>query len=373
MTDTSQSMGEVEHRVVFTGNPQEYARTWHRHALLMIATLGFSFPWAMVNRFKYFYRHIRVGPYGFDYHAAPLSMFLGNFVSMGVLNLVYFGIWQTGSWAPYGVAAVQLLIAGLTPTILHGMARMHIVNTSCCGRRLAFDGHAASAYRLMGAPTLVYTVSMVLLVAAVMALKACEPWMAAGLWGICVLGLSFGLPWMYARFKRYQLMHTSWGDLRFDLPEAPASSAWAWPSHRRTQGMVLGLFCGVFVPTMALAAWVFGVPVSCVNGTLPASAMSAGAWTAFAFPLLWLAIGLIMAAPYPYLSVALQNELLQGAGGGRMRMESRLDARQHVKLTALNWARVLGTLGWYYPYAAVAEMRARLSAVKVTTQAGLTP
>ncbi len=372
MTDTPQSMGEVEHPVVFTGNPHEYARTWHRHALLMIATLGLSFPWAMVNRFKYFYTHTRVGPYGFDYHAAPLPMFLGNVVSMVVLNLVYFAIGKTGSWAPYGVAAVQLLIAGLTPMILNGMARMHIEQTSWHGRRLGFDGHAISAYRLMGGPTLVYTVSMVLLVAAVIALKGCEPLLAAALWGACVLGLSFGLPWMYARFKRYQLMHTFWCDLRFDVAKAPARSDWAWRPHWRSQGLALALFGGVFVPVLAVWSWGFGVPVTCVNGTLPATAMSASAWTAFAFPLIWLAIGLIMSAPYPYLSVALQNELLQSAGQGRLRLHSQLDARLHVHLTARNWARVLCTFGWYYPYAAVSEMRARLEAITVTSRADLT-
>lgn len=373
MTDTPQSLGEVEHPVVFTGNPQEYARTWHRHALLMIATLGLSFPWALVNRFKYFYRHTRVGPHGFDYHAAPLSMFLGNLVSMAVLNLVYFGIAQTGAWAPYGVAMVQLLIAGLTPVILHGVARMHLVQTSWQGQRFEFDGNAASAYRLMGGPTLVYTVSMVLLVLAVMALRACQPWLAAGLWATCVLGLSFGLPWMYARFKHYQLLHSSWSGLRFDLPSDRGVSAWSWRPQWRTQGMVLALFVGVFVPVMAVLARGFGVPLSCVSGTLPTATVSVGQWFAFGFPLFWIAIALIMAAPYAYLSVALQNELLRGAGRGRVRFECHLDARQHVKLTALNWLRVLATLGWFYPYAAIGEVRARLGAVKVTTQAGSLP
>jgi uncharacterized membrane protein YjgN (DUF898 family) len=64
----------------------------------------------------------------------------------------------------------------------------------------------------------------------------------------------------------------------------------------------------------------------------------------------------------------MQNLLWTRTKSTRVRFESRLTARRMLGLTLKNWLLTLLTLGFYWPFAAVATARMKLEAVTVYTR-----
>lgn len=346
---------DVRHPVVFTGAEADYQRLWRRHALLFVLTLGFSMPWAMVSTSRYFYRHTRIAGHGLDYHANPLQMFLGNLAGSVLINGLYFAVSRTGSYALIGWGVLQVVMALLTPVMLHGLLQFKLAHTSWRGQRLALAGKPLDAVKAMGLPTLLYLASAIALVWAVVAGRAGQSSQAWGLGLAGMVGLSVALPFMQVRFKAYQHRHAVMGPLANELPIDFNSRAVLGAGLRAT-AMALALLLAVVLPLALGLSTLAGFDLAHA-ALVPALVV--------AVPSLVVGSALMTALPYTYLSVQLQNQLWNQTAHPHLRFESRVPLKPLLRLTLRNWLLIVGTLGWYYPRASVAQARLRLQSVSV--------
>ncbi len=357
------------HRVVFTGTAAQYRPLWARNTLLMLLTLSLSLPWAMVSKFKYFYGHTQVAGRSLGFHAAPFSMFVGNVLGTVCLNLLYYGISKTGDFAPYGVATVQLLMAASLPLMLRGMTRFQLAHTSWGEHRFRFEGSVASAYRVMGLPTLLYIASGAALVKAYLTLQRCDTpsaclWAVAGLSGLCI-----SLPAVYATFKAYQARHVRWGDASLGQ-DLKVDDARPWPWHaiaaitwRAALAALLVVFA-VLLPLSWAMAHLFGLDMHCGSHGLTLNAWPGWAWSLLLGGLSWVGLAMIMAVPYALLGVQVHTRLLPTMAGV-IQVDCHIHSGAHLRLMMKRWWHVWITAGFRYPEAVVADVSQRLAGVRV--------
>lgn len=358
---------DAPHAVVFTGSVSEYRPLWVRNTLLLFLTLGLSLPWAMVSKFQYFYRHTLVAGRRFDFHAAPLPMFVGNVIATVLLNLMYWGIAQTGDLAPYGVAAVQLLMAACLPLMLRGMAQFQLMHTSWGAQRFGFDGSVSQAYRAMGWATALYIASGAALVQAYLLASRCQgpqalAWGAAGLLGLCV-----SLPGVYVSFKAYQARYLRWGEAVPGSTSLGTAPPWPWRRvarvTTRAAAVSVAVVFGVLLPLAYGLTRAIDLDVMCLAqnqwvhpGWLGAMVLTA--WT-------WAAIALLMGIPYALLGVQVHHHFLPTLADTRVRAQLSVPSAEHLRTMGVLWWRVWRTLGWRYPEAVLTDVSVRLAGVRV--------
>lgn len=363
----------VRHPVLFTGQGAEYRRIWGVNALLTLLTLGLYYPWTMVGKFKYFYTHTFVAGHALDYHASAKQIFFGNLLGTVLINGLFFGISKLGPYADTAHTALQLLFAALVPVILHGFMQFQLTHTSWRGQRFALHATPADAYRAMGLPTAIYVLSSILITAALDAGRQGLMTQAAGLGAAGVLALCIGLPMLYVRYRHYQHRYAAYGELRNEQ----AVDARALPKAcLRSILMAIVLVFGLALP---LAIWLAQQTGFDLRQMGQMSLSGPGSHIAlatalFVGPLFFILTGLLMALPYPYLGAHLQNSMWADTAHRRLRFESQVPVEALLKLTIKDWFLIVGTLGFYYPYAAVAEAKLRLHAMAIHLHASvLTP
>ncbi len=358
-------MSHIRYEVTFTGDAESYRPIWRRNMLLMLLTAGIALPWALVGRLRYFYQHTYVAGANLDYHVNPWKMFAGNMVATVILNAIYYGISLTGPYRLMGVAAMQLLTAAMLPIGLHGYLEFQLQHTSWRGQRMRLAATPVDAIKAMGLPTLLYIVGGVTAVWAVIAGMDGQRKLSYGLGAAAAVALCIALPWVYVQFKRYQHRHAVLGD---------------W-GNERDKGVPRGEALGVTLVTgvLALAAllvvvlpltWGLSELVGLDWATVARMKQTEHTAESIRLALVWvpgvlLLIVAMMALPYPYLSVQLQNRLWSETAHAHIRFESAVPVAELLKLTSRNWAMIALTLGWYYPKAAISEARLRMQSVSV--------
>lgn len=358
-------MSHIRYEVTFTGDAVSYRPIWRRNMLLMLLTAGIALPWALVGRLRYFYQHTYVAGTNLDYHANPWKMFAGNMVATVILNAIYYGISLTGPYRLMGVAAMQLLTAAMLPIGLHGYLEFQLQHTSWRGQRMKLAATPMDAIKAMGWPTLLYIVGGVTAVWAVIAGMDGQRALSYALGGLAAVALCIALPWVYVQFKRYQHRHAVLGD---------------W-GNERTTGLPRGEALGVTLVSGALAllallavvlplTWGLSQLVGLDWATVARMKQTEHTAESIRLALVWvpgvlLLIVAMMALPYPYLSVQLQNRLWSETAHAHIRFESAVPVAALLKLTSRNWALIACTLGWYYPKAAISEARLRMQSISV--------
>lgn len=361
----ARNMPPIRHDVTFTGQAESYAPIWRQNMLLLVLTAGFSLPWALSRSLRYFYQHTEVAGGRFDYHASPLKMFAGNVVGTILLNVIYYGISLTGPYKTLGVAAMQLLTAALLPLWLHGLLEFQLMHTSWRGHRMKLAATPGDAFKAMGWPTLLYIVGGVLAVWAVVAGMDGQSLQAWGLGAGAIVVLCVALPWLYVQYKRYQHRHAQLGSWRHQDPHLPGGASVSHLTWRAAGLAVLAMLLLVVPACIGLSELV-GVDGALLARLKLASHGAESIRLALVLvPGFLLLFVLMMALPYAYLSVHLQNHLWPATRHAQLRVESALPAADWLRLSARHWALVVCTLGWYYPKAAVAQARLRLQAVSV--------
>ena len=358
-------MSHTRFEVTFTGNVETYRPVWRRNMLLLLLTAGLALPWAMVGRFRYFYRHTHIAGASLDYHANPWKMLAGNLIGTAVLNAIYYGISLTGPDRMMGVAAMQLLTAAMLPVFLHGFIEFQLMHTSWRGQRLRLAATPADAFKAMGGPTLLYIVGGVLAVWAVLAGTGGERGASYALGAAAAAVLSIALPWLYVQYKRYQHRFAVLGPWRNEhgqgLPRRDATGV----TLRTGALALLGLMLVILPLIWGLSTWV-GLDWATV-ARLHQTEHSAESLslTLVLVPGVLLGIVMVMALPYAYLTVQLQNRLWSDTAHSDIRFESAVPEREWRQLTLRNWLLIALTLGWYYPQAAISETRLRMRSVSV--------
>jgi len=196
-------------------------------------------------------------------------------------------------------------------------------------------------------------VPTVVIVALSASVREMEP-DKAPLWiGITILALALlvilMLPWSLWTYKRYQHQHYALGQLQTQF-YAPAKAFY------KLSLKILG--CGVlaFALPLLLIFVAFITTKQFAHGSLVASLASM-------LPLIGML--LVLVSLKPYAIARTQNLVWNQTGSQDLQFHSDLRFKSLFWLTAKNWLLVLITLGFYWPFAAVAVARMRLQATSI--------
>ena len=361
-------MSHTRFEVTFTGHIESYRPIWRKNMLLLLLTAGFAFPWTMVGKQRYFYQHTHVAGAPLDFDANPWKMFWGNVIGTLILNAIYYGISLTGPYQMVGVGAMQILTAALLPIFLHGFLEFQLMHTSWRGQRLRLAATPTDAFKAMGLPTLLYIVGGVLAVWSVIAGMGAERGLSHGLAALAAAVLSIALPWLYMQYKRYQHRFAVLGDWRNEQGQ-DLHSRDATQMTLRTGALALLCLMLVILPLVwGLSNWV-GLDWATVARLKQTEHSTESTRLALVLvPGLFLGIVMMMALPYPYLSVRLQNRLWSNTAHQQIHFKSTVPEGELIKLTLRNWLLIACTLGWYYPQAAISETQLRMRSVSVWIQ-----
>ena len=336
--------------IEFTGSGSEYFRIWIVNLLLMLVTFGIYYPWAKVRRLRYFYGNTLVGGEPMGFHGEPKKMLKG-YLLVGLLFALYS---TAGKFSAVAGFLAFVMVAALFPALLKSSMQFRLANTSWRGLRFRFNGSLGDAYRAV----LPAFVPSLVILAATMGIsdpQKAPSWYATTLGAVMLAGLAV-VPWLLWNLKKYQHNH------------------YALASLQTTFKATLGSFYSVFFKTMGVML----LPVAIVGVTtaLAFAGKAGGLWAGggkaavVAMGVLggFAAIFAALVIVKPYMVCRLQNLVWTRTGCSVLRFRSELRFRSLLWLTLKNWLLVVLTLGFYWPFAAVALARLRLEAVAVKTR-----
>ena len=132
------------HRLRFTGSGGEYFRVWIVNVLLSIVTLGFYTPFARKRTAQYFYSHSMIAGSALEFTAQQRRMVFG-FVLVFALSAAYQLAVRTGQDTAVGL----FIICGalLSPFIWASAMRFRLSNTRWRGLRLVFTANWKEIYK----------------------------------------------------------------------------------------------------------------------------------------------------------------------------------------------------------------------------------
>ncbi len=341
--------------VEFTGSGSEYFRIWLVNLLLSIVTLSLYRPFAKARRLAYFHGNTLVGGQPLGFHGDPWKMLRG-YLLMLLFGVAYF---VSGRFSPTaaGVAIVCFML--LWPALWRASLQFRLANTSWRGLRFGFHGDLGGAYRAMlpaFLPWLALFVTGLLMPrpdANSAAPVAPPSWM---LWmlGLSTVAMLLVLPLSLSWVKRYQHGHYRYAGEQTQLDAGTG----------RFYTYALKVF-GVSVLAMTVAGICFAVIAGSVffassgQGTPSPGAMAGLVLATTAMYAIYFVVLL------PFAQSRLQNLVWGHTRSQALQCHSELKLWPLGKLTLKNLVLVICTLGLYWPFAAVAMARLRLSAVSV--------
>jgi uncharacterized membrane protein YjgN (DUF898 family) len=160
------------------------------------------------------------------------------------------------------------------------------------------------------------------------------------------------LPYTFWLLKRYQHDHYQYASVRTRFAAGPGSF------------YLLALkAAGLLIVAMGLVGVAFAFAFA---GGRPSAAR-----IVFGMLVVFAAYAALLLTLQPYVVSRLQNLVWSRTESRSLGFASELRFVPLMRLTAVNWLLVLLTLGLYWPFAAVATARMRLSAVTVTARTDL--
>jgi uncharacterized membrane protein YjgN (DUF898 family) len=341
-------------RVVFTGSGSEYFRIWLVNLLLTLVTFGIYYPWAKVRRLRYFYGNTVVGGEPLDFHADPKKMFKG-YVLVGILFLLYS---KAGEFSPTAGFVAFLIVMAIGPALLRSSICFRMANTSWRGLRFHFTGSTGGVYKAV-LPLLVPSAIFSGALIWVDNPETPPMWYFYSLAAVTAGAMLLG-PWLLWNLKQYQHNHYGLASLQTSFK---ASLGSFYLLALKTVGVALvaiGLSVGLLMGSVYL-----------VSGTVGLGPMKGAGAAAAAFgAAMGVFVGLIavFVVIKPYVVSRLQNLVWTRTGNSSLRFISALEFKSLLWLTIKNWLLIVLTLGFYWPFAAVALARLRLEAVGVRTR-----
>lgn len=315
--------------ITFTGSGSEYFRIWIVNLLLMLVTLGIYYPWAKARRLRYFHANTHIGAHAFSFHGEGGSMLRG-FLLVGLLMIV---VGALGEFSPMFGLLLLLPLVAVGPLLLRLSLQFRMTQTRWRGLRFGFDGTLREAVWASAAA--------LAFLFCVLAAPMLEHWskdqpssavavMTAGV-GIVVLCLMPFLPLVHRALLGYRQGHIRYAGQRSSFT-ATIGSFYMPIVKCALAGMLVGLLAlGLSSPwlmaPLVLVSWVVCLAI----------------WHA-----------------------GIQNAVWSGTRMPQVVLRSRLDTAQLAWRYFLNGLCLVFTLGLYWPFAAVATARLRLSAVSVS-------
>ncbi len=348
-------------RLRFTGSGSEYFRIWIVNLALTLVTLGFYYPWAKVRRLRYFYNHTLLADHGFDFHGAPRSMLRGM-VLVGVLFFLYS---FAADFAPLAGLVAAIAVTALWPFLWRTALRFRLANTSWRGLRFAFVGNVKGALIAAGIPTALLLIPLA--IASFWFLQDADPESPQGQaalirHGIITLAIFVPwlavLPWFYWYAKRYRHNNFRYAQLATELTTRVGAVY-------RLSLKVLGIS---IVGIMIFGAIAAGTAFYLEHATNFPPKIDGAIRDARVFLIIgnvtlgYLFIFILVRA---YTVARTQNLFWSNTRAPELAIQSNLSFRVMLRLMIRNWILIVLTLGFYWPFAAIAVWRARLDALSL--------
>jgi uncharacterized membrane protein YjgN (DUF898 family) len=319
-----QSLSRVLLPFEFRGSGSEYFRIWIVNLLLTIVTLGIYSAWAKVRRLRYFYGNTFVDGQSFEYHGNPIAILKGRLIVVAGY-VVFVVATQMSLWVT--LLLVPLAIFGV-PWIIMRSRKFQMRMTSYRNLRFNFHGTFGGA------------------------MAAFIGWY---LLAAITLGTLFPV-WVRKRVQ-YSLDNTAYGSQRFNF---------------LTSNGAYYRFCLI---TFVLAIVVYVGFIMAMNDLMrPGEDPTDIRNMAAAGPRAWLLIvGFIVAmlGITGYYQASFANAAFGGVQVGSQYVRSYLRAWPLIGIYLSNLFAVVFTLGLYYPWAKVRQVRYQLDNTMIDSDGNL--
>ena len=307
----------------FRGSGSEYFRIWIVNLLLTIVTLGIYSAWAKVRRVRYFYGSTRLDGHAFDYHASPIAILKGRLIALG-LYIAYAVVAQI---YPEKSALALIPFAFALPWVIMRSRKFHMRMSSWRGLRFDFHGDYKGA------------------------LVAYVGWLLAAIATLYIL-----FPVYLRKRIAYVLDNSAYGTQRLRLTTS-LTDFWQFCISTAFQAVLLLLGVAVATATLFGAADRLGAPEWMLRDAKPVA--------------LAIALSVAALAVAAYYSKSSTNAAFDYLEIGPHFLKSRLETGTLLRLYLKNFALIVLTLGFYYPWAKVATVRYQLDNTALLAQGDL--
>jgi uncharacterized membrane protein YjgN (DUF898 family) len=345
------------HRLEFSGSGGEYFRIWIVNLLLIFVTFGIYLPWAKVRKLKYFYGNTRLDDHAFDFHAKPSKMLRGTMIAG-----VFFGVYSIASdFSPWAGMVALLTFTIVWPVLYRASLKFRFSNTSWRGLRLRLaTSKLSEVYAAVLPPNLLILVPLVITSFG----KAEEEtqllespfwdWLSMGFAAAFVLTL----PYFLWRINKFWLGHVAWGPLRLEFRSV---------SKETYKVFLKTLFMGLLIVAFFAAAALIMLPGMFRTDSVKPSIAGAVVF----LPLLFGFIIAMNILPRAFFSASMHNLIWSKTGNNHVRFKSDLNVGSYMRLQLKNYILIAITLGFYWPFAAVATKRMQIEAISMKSRVAL--
>jgi len=309
----------------FRGNGGEYFRIWIVNLLLTIITLGIYSAWAKVRRLRYFYGNTFVDGQSFEYHGQPLAILKGRLIV--VAGYVVFIIASNRFPIFSSLLALVLVIFGV-PWIIMRSRKFQMRMTSYRNLRFNFHGEFGGALAAF-----------------------------IGYYLLAVITLGIMFPSWIRKRVQYSLDNAAYGNQQFSFL---TGNGVYYKFCFITFFLGIAVYGGLFVVLKTL----FNVDSLATDIDVMANAGIVGWVLICAF-----IVALLGVAGYYQASAA--NAAFGGVQVGSQYVRSNLRAWPLIGIYVSNLFAIVFTLGLYYPWAMVRQVRYQLENTAIDSDGNL--
>jgi uncharacterized membrane protein YjgN (DUF898 family) len=354
--------GITAYPIEFTGTGGEYFRLWLGNLLLVIVTLGLYTPLARRRTAQYFYGHTLVADSPLEFTAQTRRMLVGF-----ILFVVLYAALKIAARTGHDNVAAVMTLGGavLAPYFWASAMRFRFNATRWRGVRLQFTASWGEVYR-----------------ASLPAFALALVWLAGGFFiagpagrGSPVLAVVAGLVVLVLSVlcaMRIEYNYKSLMVARGRIGGQPGRWKPEFGDFVRIWLATMGIFLGAATLVAALMAALFGGSFALLkNGHRPQGLAAVLMVAAFVLLLVFL-LFLVSAPARAYREARLFRLVWSNIGVSHMaRFKCGLRPWRFVWLRVRNVLLTLLTLGFYRPFARVAEYRMKSESVKLYVKGSL--
>ena len=360
------------HRSEFSGSGGEYFRVWIVNVLLTIVTLGFYTPFARRRTVQYFYGHTLIAGSPLEFTAQQKRMVIGF-----VIFVVLYGGFQLAAETGQDAVVAILMLGGaaLAPYFWASAMRFRLNATRWRGVRLQFTASWGEVYRASW-PVFAIAGLWIVFSFAVGGLVPDLPedapprlrdipWLPLlAIGGVAAAGSFLCLVKLEFNYKSLLVARARIG-----------GQAGRWKPVFRDFLRIWLATLGVFLLSVLAVALLVGLAF---GGSFALIAGKKAAGFLFFLMMLGMFVGTIFAlflASAParaYREARMFRLVWNNVGVSHLaRFKCRLKVRRYVMLRVKNIFLTLFTLGFYRPFALVAEYRMKTESVTLHVKGGL--
>jgi uncharacterized membrane protein YjgN (DUF898 family) len=321
----------VEIPFEFRGQGGEYFRIWIVNLLLSIVTLGIYSAWAKVRRLRYFHGNTFLDGQSFEYHGQPLAILKGRLI----VFFAYVVFLVASHFFPLLIFLMFPLLLLAVPWIIMRSRMFQMRMTSYRGLRFNFHGTYGGA-------------------------------MAAFIGWYLLAAITIGIlmPLWVKKRVAYTLANVSYGRERFRFV---TSTGTFYKFCLITFALSIVAY-GLFIFAMFSTGF-FG-PHAGANGPMTPAEL-AGLLGIGGF-LTLVAFGIVAMGIVGYYQSSFINAAFGGTEVADLVVRSRLRSWPLIGIYVTNLLGVLITLGLFYPWAKVRQIRYHLENTAVNAPGGIT-